>query len=247
PVSSIRRDRGGWIVGENVRASMLVGAGGHFCPVGRQLNGRPDRALVVAAQETEFKIDPPGSDAFAIDAETAELYFCRDLGGYGWCFRKQDFLNIGFGRVDAHALPKETGEFTAFLAARHKVPASVAWRWRGHAYLLGGSSRRRLVDDAVMLIGDSAGLAYAESGEGIRPAIESGLLAASTIIDSDGHYGRQRLEPYVSQVQQRFGVRSIGRSVSSLVPRAASRTVARRLLASPWFVRHVMLDRWFLH
>jgi flavin-dependent dehydrogenase len=29
----------------------------------------------------------------------------------------------------------------------------------------------------VLLIGDAAGLAYPESGEGIRPAVESGLIA----------------------------------------------------------------------
>jgi len=247
PVSSIRRDRGGWVVGGSIRASMLVGAGGHFCPVGRLLNGPPDRAVVVAARETEFRIDPRDAEAFAIGAESAELYFCRDLGGYGWCFRKQDFLNIGFGRVDARALPKETDQFAAFLAAMRRVPPSVAWQWHGHAYMLGGSSRRRLVDDGVVLVGDSAGLAYPESGEGIRPAIESGLLAASAIIDSDGHYERERLGPYAGRLRQRLGVASLGRSASSLVPRAASRAVARRLLGSPWFVRHVMLDRWFLH
>jgi len=131
PVSSIRRDRGGWVVGGSIRASMLVGAGGHFCPVGRLLNGPPDRAVVVAARETEFRIDPRDAEAFAIGAESAELYFCRDLGGYGWCFRKQDFLNIGFGRVDARALPKETDQFAAFLAAMRRVPPSVAWQWRG--------------------------------------------------------------------------------------------------------------------
>src|SRR5262249_15121707 len=47
-VDEIRRDRTGWIVNRRIRAGMLVGAGGHFCPVARMLNdhvlsSRPDR------------------------------------------------------------------------------------------------------------------------------------------------------------------------------------------------------------
>ena len=67
---------------------MLVGAGGHFCPVSRSINGPTNTAPVVVAQEAEFPIDSGDRAAFAIDGEAPELYFCRDLKGYGWCFRK---------------------------------------------------------------------------------------------------------------------------------------------------------------
>ena len=43
----------------------------------------------------------------------------------------------------------------------------------------------------MLLVGDAAGLAYPQSGEGIRPAIESGLLAAATIVEADGDYTRR--------------------------------------------------------
>jgi flavin-dependent dehydrogenase len=247
PVSTIRRAGSGWIVNETIRASMLVGAGGHFCPVGRLLNASCSRDALVAAQEVEFPIAPEDLVGCPIDADRPELYFCHDFAGYGWCFRKQNYLNVGFGRLNARSLPRDTADFVAFLTAKRQLPLSAAPRWRGHAYLVAGSSRRRLVGDAVMLIGDAAGLAYAESGEGIRPAIESGLLAASAIIDSGGHYDHGRLAPYVDRVQRRFGLRSIGGSISRLVPSAAARAVARRMLASSWFVRHVVIDRWFLH
>ena len=58
PARSIRRDGDAWIVNDTLRASMLVGAGGHFCPVARLLSPRSASAPVVAAQETEFPIDP---------------------------------------------------------------------------------------------------------------------------------------------------------------------------------------------
>jgi flavin-dependent dehydrogenase len=44
----------------------------------------------------------------------------------------------------------------------------------------------------VVLIGDAAGLAYAQSGEGIRPAIESGLLAAGAIVAAGGDMRTRR-------------------------------------------------------
>ena len=247
PILSIRRDGGQWVVNETVTASMLVGAGGHFCPVARMLNGTANRAPLIAAHEVEFRIDSHGDRSFGIAAETPELYFCQDLTGYGWCFRKHDYLNIGFGRLDPHALPKRSAEFVDFLKARQKIPRDASWRWRGHAYLLSGATRRRAVGEAVMLVGDAAGLAYPQSGEGIRPAIESGLIAASMIVDANGRYTRDRLESYEHYLLRRFGVRCMARLLSRAMPTGASAVLALRLLAKPWFVRRVVLNRWFLH
>ena len=66
----------------------------------------------------------------------------------------------------------------------------------GHAYVPARVTSRRLLDDGVMLVGDSAGTAYPESGEGIAPAIESALMAATTAIEAAGHYQSARLESY---------------------------------------------------
>src|SRR5262249_6977156 len=40
PAARIRRDGARWIVNDAIAASMLVGAGGHFCPVARTLSPR---------------------------------------------------------------------------------------------------------------------------------------------------------------------------------------------------------------
>ena len=247
PISSIRRGGDQWVVNETVKASMLVGAGGHFCPVARMLNGTTNRAPLIAAHEVEFVIDSREVRSFRIAAEKPEFHFCRDLKGYGWCFRKHDYLNTGLGRLNPHGLPKASAEFVAFLKARHRIPADAFWRWRGHAYLLSGAPRRRAVGEGVILVGDAAGLAYPQSGEGIRPAIESGLIAASTIVEADGRYTRDRLEPYEHHLQRRFGVPSVARLLSRAAPVGASAALALRLLDRPWFVRHVLLNRWFLH
>lgn len=247
PIAAIRRSNGGWIVNDTLRAPMLVGAGGHLCPVARLLNGAPRGAPLVAAQEAEFAIDVRAVRDVTISAEIPELYFCPDLSGYGWCFRKGDYLNVGFGRLDRHALPKATAAFVDFLHATHRIAATGAWPWRGHAYLVSHARRRRAIDDGVMLVGDAAGLAYPQSGEGIRPAIESGLLAASTIVRANGRYDGPRIEAYAVDLHARFGPSRIAQSLSSIVPQGVSAALARRLLTYPWFVRHVVLDRWFLH
>jgi geranylgeranyl reductase family protein len=246
-VSGIRRDGDSWVVNETVKARMLVGAGGHFCPVARMLNGAPDRATLVAAQEVEFAVGSDEDSTYSVDPAQPELYFSRDLGGYGWCFRKQGYLNVGFGRLDAHALPSASAEFVEFLKGSHRIPASASWRWKGHAYLVSGNSGRRILDDGVILIGDAAGLAYPQSGEGIRPAVESGLLAASTILGAGAQYARTQLQLYEDALRSRFAISGFARILARVVPETVAAGLAPRLLEAPWFVRHVLLHRWFLH
>ena len=171
-ISTIRRASPQWIVNNAVSAPMLVGAGGHFCPVGRMLNGGSGRGPVVAAQEVELPVD---QCACEVAAERPELYFCPDLAGYGWCFRKGNYVNVGFGRLEPHALVHATEEFVDFLRITRRISVDASSpRWRGHAYLLSGTPRSSCGRRRVMLVGDAAGLAYPQSGEGIRPAIESG-------------------------------------------------------------------------
>src|SRR5260370_39947979 len=67
-----------------------------------------------------------------------------------------------------------------------------------------GTSTREIPGDGFLLIGD-AGLAYHQSGEGILPAIESGLLAATTIAASDGEYDKEHLAPYHAMLAGQFG------------------------------------------
>ena len=100
-------------------------------------------------------------------------------------------------------------------------------------------------DDGALLIGDAAGLAYSGSGEGIRPAIESGLLAARAILAGRGR-GADDLESYGRAVEDRFGARESG-GVAALLPQSVAAFVGRRLLSAAWPTRRLVLDRWFLH
>jgi geranylgeranyl reductase family protein len=241
-VSSLRRDGGGWVINEEVRTPLLVGAGGHFCPVARWLNPRGRPEPVVAAREIEFPLESENAGRCRVAPDTPELYFCPDLLGYGWAFRKGRHLNVGLGRLDSKGLVAHVEAFVRDLVARGRISAELPPLWRGHAYLLHDSSPRALVADGVLLAGDAAGLAYAASGEGIRPAVESGLLAARAILAAGGRYGRERLEPYRTAVEARFGRR--GRLPH--LPGALAVALGRRLLGLGWFARRVVVERWFL-
>jgi flavin-dependent dehydrogenase len=257
PVTSIRRIGTTWTVDDAVAAPLIVGAGGHFCPVARLMNGDREgageraergRGTLVAAQEIELPVEAASGGGCPVAGERPELYFCDDFTGYGWCFRKGDFLNVGFGRIEAAGLPKATAAFVDFLRTAGRISgAAPKWRWHGHAYLLGGTFSRRLVGDGWMLVGDAAGLAYPQSGEGIRPAIESGLLASAAILSAEGDYRQERLAPYASQIAGRFGAHPAARLLGRALPARLAIAGGRRLLTWPWFVRDVVIDRWFLH
>lgn len=249
-VSQIRRDGNEWVINDRLRARMLVGAGGHFCPVARRMgasSGSTSTPGVVVAQEVEYPIDADAGAEHAASPERPELYFSRDLQGYGWCFRKGDYLNVGIGRLDHQSLPRAVAEFLEFLLKKKILARPPGCRWRGHAYAVYGSPRMQRIGEATLLVGDAAGLAYAESGEGIRPAVESGLFAAETIISARGSYARAALEPYEAQLRARFGENPADPPSTNLVPANLRTAMARVLLGLPVFVRHVVLDRWFLH
>jgi len=249
PLTQLERSRGEWIVNGAIRTPMLVGAGGTFCPVARFLGARVNRETVVAAQEVEFAMDSRQAAACAVRAEVPELYFCPDMKGYGWCFRKGNVLNIGLGRMDSHGLARHVGNFLNFLRERGRFSIEPVPPMRGHACLLYGRTPRNMVDEGVLLIGDAAGLAYAQSGEGIRPAIESGLLAARAIAAADGSYSPERLALYRDLLVKRFGKTEShwAMRIGSHLPAGAITFLARRVLSQEWFTRGVVLDRWFLH
>jgi flavin-dependent dehydrogenase len=200
----------------------------------------------VVAQEVEFEMDAVQAAGSNIMGDLPELFFCRDMRGYGWCFRKDNYLNVGLGRTDAHEISRHVRDFIGFL----KKSRGVEIRGNGisgHAYGLFGHSQRTILDDGILLIGDAAGLAYPESGEGIRPAVESGLMAAHAIACANGQYGVRQLELYRELLNSRLQSEQ-GRmdTLSRLLPHAIKEFAGRHLLRNRWFCRNVVIDQWFL-
>jgi geranylgeranyl reductase family protein len=248
PLECLRRADNQWIINEEIRAKLVIGAGGHFCPVARltaESSQAPDP--VVLAQEIEYRMSPAESAACRIEPDIPELFFCEDLKGYAWCFRKGEFLNIGLGREGETRLSTHVAAFCKSIERMGRIPAGTRERFHGHAYRLYRGRPQRAAADSVLLIGDAAGLAYPQSGEGIRPAIESGLLAAQAIADAQGNYGRGLLAELQRRFAARFGRLQTKPDAPGLIPDSWRQVLARRLLATHWFTRHVIINRWFLH
>jgi|BarGraIncu00222A_1022003.scaffolds.fasta_scaffold31252_2 flavin-dependent dehydrogenase len=245
PLISIERSDRGWLVNGTIRARILIGAGGHFCPVSRYLGNKGAPAPVLA-QEIEFEMDPAQASTSKIAGDLPELFFCRDMRGYGWIFRKDNFLNVGLGRTDSHEISRHVKDFVRYLKKTRgvEVPSNGI---SGHAYGLFGHSHRNILDDGVVLIGDAAGLAYPESGEGIRPAVESGLIAAHTILVANGDYRTRQLALYRDLLTSRLQrERSRIDTLSQLLPHTLREILGRQLLRNNSFCRNVVIDRWFL-
>lgn len=239
PVETLRRTDSTWLINESIETPIVIGAGGHFCPVARHLRGGADSAQPIVAKEAEFlRRDRATGPA----ASVPSLFFCRDLEGYGWCVPKGDYVNVGIGRRDRNDFSRHVTAFVAFLEANGIHAGTADVRWHGHAYFASGTGPRPLVDRGAILIGDAAGLAYPESGEGIRPSIQSGQLAAETLIGSGGRHQIDDLQRYVEAIRAVHP--AVARTAAPV--RALSAVAGRRLLRSPAFTRHVILDRWFL-
>lgn len=244
-LKSIKREGGQWIVNDAISAPLIVGAGGHFCPVARFMGAQLGASEpAITAKEIEFEMSAAQSASCLVQGDTPELYFCHDMKGYGWCFRKGNHLNVGLGREGNHRLAEHLENFCDMLKQQGRIPSDMPDGFHGHAYLLYGHGVRKQYDDGMVLIGDAAGLAYPQSGEGIRPAIESGLIAAATIAGAQGDFRAQQLSPYAARMIARFGK---GAPANNSNPSYLRKLVARLLLGNGRFSRHILLDHWFLH
>jgi geranylgeranyl reductase family protein len=218
-------------------ARVVVGAGGHRCPVARALGEISEREEVVAAQESETRLPDPQRRRLAPFMEAPELYVEPDLRGYGWWFPKGDVLNIGIGITGGTdgSLPRRRDALLAALRAAGRLPDDLDLAltpFRGHAYVVRRQAPRRLAGPRFCLVGDAAGLARDLSGEGIGPAIRSGRLAAEAV----GAFVRDGvpLEGYARSIVRLYGAGErgwLGRRVASL-PDALTRAAVRATLRS---------------
>jgi flavin-dependent dehydrogenase len=240
-VATLRREGERWLLDDRVETPLVVGAGGHFCPVARALCGSPAGPGVVLAQEMEIRLTPEQAALCRVESDCPELDFVADLSGYGWCFRKGDYLNVGFGRRDPRALATEVRAYLSWLAQSGRIPAGLPSRLQGHAYRLREGAPRQIVGPGVLLVGDAAGLAFAASGEGIYPAVLSGQFAAEAILEARA--GGEGIEAYPARLAARLGRAPRRRAL----PGQLHALAGQFLLSSSWLTRHVVLDRSFLH
>jgi len=181
-VQKIETVDGGYQIDDCYQANYLVGAGGTHCPVRRALfphdQASKNQRLIITKEE-EFPYD--------IADYRCHLWFFEDgLPGYSWYFPKAGgYLNVGIG-ASASGLRNKGSTLNEFWH-RHlekledlKLVQGHKFKPIGYSYYLRSKSPQIRKGNAF-LVGDALGLATCDMGEGIRPAIQSGIMAAEMI------------------------------------------------------------------
>jgi flavin-dependent dehydrogenase len=180
-VREIARHDDGFVIDGCFHGRFVVGAGGTACPVYRRLFAEEaprSRASLVVALEAELQREPP-------DRECHLWFFDRGLPGYSWYLPKEGgFVAIGVGgiatRVGRAGGIRQHWEQLLRRLTRLGLEVGSEWTPRGYAYHLRRGAPIVQLGGAY-LVGDAAGLATADMGEGIAAAVRSGALAAHAI------------------------------------------------------------------
>ena len=183
-VQQVKQIDGGYLVDERYSTRFIVGAGGTHCPVRRSLftadETTPKSPLIITREE-EFTY--PFSD------DRCHLWFFEDgLPGYAWYVPKTGgYLNVGIGgsaarlQAKGQTLKQHWSRLIKKLE-REGLVTGHAFQPLGYSYRLQNRSPQLRRGNAF-LVGDAVGLATRDMGEGIGPAIHSGILAAEAIIN----------------------------------------------------------------
>jgi geranylgeranyl reductase family protein len=175
--------------GEMLECKYLIAADGANSTVAHCV-GLRRKKILAAAIEVEASVPPEILKEYS---ETPMLVFGKVDHGYVWIFPKLDHLSIGIGGLhpkpgELQATLKETIArcgigLDGFPMRGHPVPVFRRWE--------------PVMTKRTLLVGDAAGLVDPFTGEGIRFAINSGRLAAESILT--GHS-----ETYTRQVNRQI-------------------------------------------
>ncbi len=161
--------------GEKIQAGFLIGADGANSRSARFL-GLNHRSAAGMAIDALVRTNEKTMERF--DSTVRFNYFCIP-SGYGWIFPKRDWLSCGMGswckpyptRRDMHDFLERSlpaGSIRSVQMRAHPVPL-----WTGF---------RRIATRRACLVGDAADMVHPITGEGIRFALDSGVLSAETIL-----------------------------------------------------------------
>ena len=236
---TVRTDRG------RFEAPLVIGAGGHRCPVARELGEVSSLEEVVVAQESETRLPSEWVERLGAFMRAPELYVEPDLRGYGWYFPKGDFVNIGVGCTGGGdgSLPRRREALVAALRASGRLPDAMPIEpFKGHAYVVRRREPRKLSGARFVLVGDAAGLARDLSGEGIGPAIRSGILGAQA---AQGFLqAGTPLDGYAKQIAALYGPGEPGWLERHLerLPETVARLAVRTILGLGLARRRIVFD-----
>jgi flavin-dependent dehydrogenase len=188
-VREIEHTADGYVVDGAYSGRYLVGAGGTHDPVYRtffqKTSPRASESLIVT-QELEFPYDYADGHCY--------LWFMEHrLPGYSWYVPKAGgYLNVGVGGKAEKLRERDDSikrhwDLLIRKLRRSGLLDDRPLRPKGHSYYLRRDDGDRVQIDNALLVGDAAGLATVDMGEGIAPAVESGLRAAAAIVSGNAY------------------------------------------------------------
>ena len=167
--------------GQKMFADFIIGADGVMSRVANSLF--PDYHKInklALGLETEVPIDHSNERI-----TKPELYFGVIPWGYGWVFPKEKSFTVGVGGLKKYN-PKMKNILLDLL--NHRFSENLKFQIKAN-YLPFGSYLSTPGFKNILLVGDAAGLVEPITGEGIAFAMESGKLAAESIIKA-ANYNR---------------------------------------------------------
>lgn len=171
--------------GRRVKTAWLIGADGANSIVRRKTGFAP-HGLVLHTVEAEVF---PGPGILQRFASGPLFIFERKGYGYAWIFPKADHLSVGTAGIQL-----APGELRETLARIMKPYGILLDGVQLHAHPLPVYDRHHPVAAGrVLLAGDAAGLVDPFSGEGIRIAIQSGHIAAESILQGSSTLYQARI------------------------------------------------------
>lgn len=164
---------------EVFEAKFVIAADG-ATGISAKLGENRNRSAKVAAIEVETNVT---ENVLALYKETARFDYGLVPSGYAWVFPKKEHLSIGaaFMTKTNQSLHQWLEKYFEVLGIKQNDVVNK----EKHGYLVPLiSNRKEGCSGRVLLVGDALGLADPITAEGISYAIESGQMAAGSIIEN---------------------------------------------------------------
>lgn len=203
--------------GEKISCKVIVGAGGCFDSAAKYLRkkeGLPEdwgRDLGFSVVE-EFDVDEKFiRDKYGIENSSLIHLKHAELSGYGWVFAKNKLLNIGYigfkHEIKKIDIKKEFNNYLELLKKTEYLPSHIKSKKLRGAPIPYQGPMQKTYSDRLVIIGDAAGFVSPLTGEGIHYAIDSGKIAAETILKAfeKDDFSAQTLKTYQDKWMENWG------------------------------------------
>lgn len=180
--------------GETYYSGLIAGADGAYSTVVKELCIKRKIDYIVGI-ETELRVPDYELEKWG---KSVEIDFGRIRGGYAWLFPKHNYLSVGAGCQfsEAKSLKYHYESFIDYLNLGKYAP------FRTSSLLIPViKDKVTCCGERFVLLGDAAGLADPQTGEGIYNAILSAQLCAPAIMNSLTEK-RNDLQSYQQSIDQ---------------------------------------------